>query len=198
MARQAVLRTLPLLLLALLLTACCAAHDTQARLPAAAARRALLADAAASGSGGNSTASHAAEHAAAVEEVAVVRAVAQQQAYDNAFCRSQSNRAGMSGLFVGGASSRLRRSAAGQASLVLPVLGTASRCFLYALTPAAVPRHAALMGGCAVYCVVAARHSGGSHGHGGGEGPNAAPALDADDLKQRLTRLKALQAATSA
>ena len=55
------------------------------------------------------------------------------------------------------------------------------------------------MGGCAVYCLLAARNSAGGHGHGAavGEG-QATQALDADDLKQRLTRLKALQAATSA
>ena len=101
MARQP-LRTLGLLLVALLLTGTCsAAHDT--RLPAA-GRRALADAAASSGAGGNITANAgAAAIHSAVEEVEVVAAVRQQEAYDVAFCRDQRNRAGMSGLFVGGA-----------------------------------------------------------------------------------------------
>ena len=56
------------------------------------------------------------------------------------------------------------------------------------------PSRAALVGGSAVYCVMRAapKASGGAGGGGSGAG---APAGN-DDLKQRLNRLKAAQAAS--
>jgi hypothetical protein len=196
MARQPLRSLLALLLAALLLlTATCSAAALTTRLPAAAGRRVLLADAAASSAGGTITANAGATAIhSAVEEVEVVKAVAQQQAYDVAFCRDQRNRAGMSGLFVGGALLCDRRCGCS----LFPFLPTVvcaphPRCLSSLCT-----RRTALMGGCAVYCLVAARHSVGGHGHGAVVGDGQAAALDADDLKQRLTRLKALQAATSA